>query len=221
MTKRLPALAAAMALAAVLLSACAGQSPPPFPVSPVRGPDSASTLVLQPGDMVRIQVFGRQELSGEFAVDENYNLLLPLLGEFSVRDMTVPALRMRVRAQYGDLFTQTFVSVVPLFRVAVLGEVVRPGLFSADPTMTVYDLLALAGGIVPTARTGDLHLIREGQTFSLRLDAAALAGATLRELGVRSGDQMIVPRKRFTTEVYVLILQLINTGLLAYTILAN
>lgn len=209
----------ALALLCAALAACGGSTPPPFPLAPTTGPDTASTLVLQPGDIVKVQVYSRDEATGEFPVDENYNLLLPLIGEINVRGVTVAELRSRIRTQYGQLFQQSFVSVVPLFRVAVLGEVVRPGLFSADPTMTVFDLLALAGGVMPTGRNGDLRLIREGRTFSLRLDAASLASATLRELGVRSGDQMIVPRKRFTTDVYVLLLSVVNTVLLAYTII--
>ncbi len=205
-------------LAALLVSACGGASPPAFQVSPSRGADTASTLVLQPGDVVRIQVFGRAEHNGEYPVDENFILLLPLIGELDVRNLTVPQLRVRIRAEYSRLYTQSFVSIIPLFRVAVLGEVVRPGLYSADPTMTVFDLLALAGGVAPTGRTGDLRLIRDNQTFSLRLDAASLASATLRELGVRSGDQMIVPRKRLTYDVMTLGLTAVNTILLAYTV---
>lgn len=204
--------------AALLLAACGGTTPPPFQISPSRGADTAGILVLQPGDVVRIQVFGRGELNGDYPVDENYVLLLPLIGEIDVRSLTVPQLRQRIRSEYNRLFTQSFVSIIPLFRVAVLGEVVRPGLMSADPTMTVFDLLALAGGLLPTGRSGDLRLIRDGSTYSLRLDAQALANATLRELGVRSGDQMIVPRKRFTHDDFILGLTALNTILLAYTV---
>jgi polysaccharide export outer membrane protein len=210
--------AATLAACAIVLAACAGANPPPFPVAPAGGSDSVSTLVLQPGDVVRIQVFGRNELAGEYPVDENSLLLLPLIGEINVRGLTVSALRAHIRAQYGQLFQQSFVSVIPLFRVAVLGEVVRPGLHSADPTMTVFDLLALAGGVMPTGRAGALRLIRDGNTYSLRLDAASLANATLRELGVRSGDQMIVPRRTFTAENNLVILTIANTMLLAYSI---
>ncbi len=206
-------------IAVVALAACGGQTPPPFQVSPAgAAADTAATLTLQPGDVVKVQVFGRDELSGEYPVDENAVLLLPLIGELDVRGMPITELRRRIRTQYGQLFQQTWVSITPLFRVAVLGELVRPGLYSADPTMTVFDLLALAGGVSPTAKTGDLRLIRDGRTYGLRLDATALAGATLRELGVRSGDQMIVPRKAIVAEDRILLVSLLNTVLLAYTI---
>ncbi len=204
--------------AALLLAACGGTRPPAFQINPSRGADTAGILVLQPGDVVRIQVFGRAEHNGEYPVDENYILLLPVIGELDVRNLTVPQLRARIREEYSRLYTQSFVSIIPLFRVAVLGEVVRPGLMSADPTMTVFDLLAMAGGLLPTGRSGDLRLIRDGNTYSLALNAQSLASATLRELGVRSGDQMIVPRKRFTHDDFILGLTALNTILLAYTV---
>lgn len=208
------------ALPALLLAtavACGG-SPPPAALAPLR-PDSAATLVLRPGDVIKIQVFGHDELSGDYLIDENAVLLLPLLGEMNVRDMVVPELRTRIRAGYAQLFTQAFITITPLFRVAVLGEVVRPGLYSVDPTLTVYDLLALASGPLRTANERKTKLLRGGQEIALGIDPASLARATLRELGIRSGDQVLVPRRSITREDWVIILQLANLVVALYAIL--
>lgn len=208
------------ALPALLLAAAAacGGSPPPAAPAPLR-PDSAATLVLRPGDVIKIQVFGHDELSGDYLIDENAVLLLPLLGEMNVRDMVVPELRTRIRAGYAQLFTQAFITITPLFRVAVLGEVVRPGLYSVDPTLTVYDLLALASGPLRTANERKTRLLRGGQEIALGIDPASLARATLRELGIRSGDQVLVPRRSITRDDWVIILQLANLVVALYAIL--
>ena len=208
------------ALPALLLAAAAacGGSPPPAVLAPLR-PDSAATLVLRPGDVIKIQVFGHDELSGDYLIDENAVLLLPLLGEMNVRDMVVPELRTRIRAGYAQLFTQAFITITPLFRVAVLGEVVRPGLYSVDPTLTVYDLLALASGPLRTANERKTRLLRGGQEIALGIDPASLARATLRALGIRSGDQVLVPRRSITREDWVIILQLANLVVALYAIL--
>jgi polysaccharide export outer membrane protein len=209
----------AIALAALVASSAAacGGAPPPPTTGPLAG-DTAGPLALRPGDIVKIQVFGHDELSGEYPVDEQYLLLMPIIGEFSVRDMPVTELRRRIRAEFGQLYTQSFVSIIPLFRVAVLGEVNRPGLYSVDPTMTIYDVLATAGGATRDAKGGDTKLIRAGQQVPVPVDAAWLARATLRELGVRSGDQIVVPRKFLTTNDWWILLTALNTALLAYTI---
>jgi len=208
---------ALLLVSAVALAACGGP-PPPSATTPA---DSAAPLVLRPGDVVKIQVFGHDELSGEFPIDENDSLLLPIIGEISVQGMPVPDLRRRIRTEFGRLFTQSFVSVTPLFRVAVIGEVMRPGLYSVDPTMTIYDVLANAGGPSPESRRSEIKLIRAGQQVPVPLEPAYLARATLRELGVRSGDQISVPRKRLSSQDWWVLLTAINTLLLAYTIFRN
>jgi polysaccharide export outer membrane protein len=211
---RLAALATAVAVAA-----CGGSRPAPVPLTPVGlTGDSAFVLPLRPGDVIRVTVFQHGDVSGDFPIDENWKLVLPMIGEIDVRNMTVPDLRARIRSEMSQLYSRSFITVVPLFRVAVLGEVTRPNLYSVDPTMTIYDVLALAGGTTRDAKMAEMRLIRTGQQVPAPVDAAALAAATLRELGVRSGDQLIVPRRFWTYEMWIIGLQLVNTALLAYTI---
>jgi polysaccharide export outer membrane protein len=209
-----------LAPAAVLLAAaCGGGRPAPVPLTPVGlTGDSAFVLPLRPGDVIRITVFQHAEVSGDFPIDENWKLVLPMIGEMNVRSMTVPELRTHIRNEMAQLYSRQFITVVPLFRVAVLGEVHRPNLYSVDPTMTIYDVLALAGGTTRDAKVEEMKLIRTGQLVPAPVDAAALAAATLRELGVRSGDQLIVPRRFWTYEMWIIGLQLLNTVLLAYSI---
>lgn len=204
-----------LAFSVALVVAACGGGPPMSNMSPA--PADSLTRMLRPGDVVKIQVFGHDELSGEFPIDENDSLLLPIVGGFSVRQMSVSDLRGRIRREFGQLYTQSFVSVTPLFRVAVLGEVVHPGLFSVDPTMTVYDVLANAGGTTRQAKEGAMRLIRDGQQLRISMDPRSLASSTLREVGIRSGDQIVVPRKSVTYETWLVLLQLVAVGLSGYT----
>lgn len=197
------------ASAAVVFAACAPGPGMPAATQPLR---ADSSLALRPGDVVKIQVWQHDELSGEFPVDENHNLLFPIMGELSVRGLSVQELRTRIRAELGRLFTNPYVAVIPLFRVSVLGEVMRPGLYSVDPTLSIYDLVAVAGGPSRYANQRNLRLIREGELYPIPLTAASIARSTLRELGVRSGDQLLVPRTTLTREDWVLILQMGNLG---------
>lgn len=209
---RLLRLTAPLALA--LSAACASGPGMRTAATPLR---SDTALALRPGDVIRIQVWDQRgpqnSLSGEFPIDENYNLLFPLLGELSVRNMSVQELRARIREELARLFAQPYVAVVPLFRVAVLGEVMRPGLYSVDPTLSVYDVIALAGGALRSANERNLRLVRGGELYPLRLSAVSIAQSTLRELGVRSGDQLLVPRKTVAREDWALLLQIINLAI--------
>jgi protein involved in polysaccharide export with SLBB domain len=230
MTRALLVLATVIALAAGAGVSARAQNPPtpnPAPASPAPavipaqapGVDTTtSPLAIRPGDVVKIQVWGHEELSGEFPVDENYNLLFPLVGSINVRQVTVSQLRERLNMELSQLFQRPFFTLTPMFRVAVLGEVFKPGLYSVDPTLTVFDLLALAGGPTRQANEKKLQLIRGGESVRVSLEPAAIARSTLRELGVRSGDQLVMGRATFTREDFGLLLSIINTLLLAYTI---
>ncbi len=206
-------LVAACALAALsAVGACAGGSP----LQALAPADSSGGLALRPGDVVKVQVFGHEEMSGEFPIDENLNVTLPVVGEFSVRGMSIADLRARIRHEIGQLYTQSLVTVTPKYRVAVLGEITKPGLYSVDPTMTVYDVLAEAGGPTHDARESRIRLLRGGQEYQVTLASQAVARATLRELGVRSGDQILVPRKPITIATASLLLQVANLVLVIY-----
>ena len=224
MPRTLLAAALCAALAASSIAGARAQNPPPAPNPPAStaqalpAADSASPLAIRPGDVVRIVVWGHQELSGEFPIDENYDLLFPLIGAINVRSISVAQLRARLNTDLSQLFQRPFISVTPLFRVAVLGEVLKPGLYPVDPTLTVFDLLALAGGPTRDANSNRMQLIRGGENLRLSVDPAAIARSTLRELGVHSGDQVVVPRSSFTREDWSLVIQIASLVLLTYTV---
>jgi polysaccharide export outer membrane protein len=209
---RRSAFALAVALLAPLATAPAAAQNPPS------APDSLRVIAVRPGDVVKIQVWGHEELSGEFPVDENYDLFYPIVGAINVRELTVRQLRDRLNHELEALFQHPFIVVVPLFRVAVLGEVMRPSLYSVDPTMTIYDIIALAGGTTRDANQRKIQLMRGGEEVRLILDAPAIGRATLRDLGVRSGDHVIVARSRFTREDLGLLLQVATFLLVLYTV---
>jgi polysaccharide export outer membrane protein len=205
-------LTAGVLAALTAVGGCAG-GPPPQALSPA---DSSGTVALRPGDVMKVQVFGHEDMSGEFPIDENLDVTLPVVGEFSVRGMSVADLRARVRHEIGQLYTQSLVTVTPKYRVAVLGEITKPGLYSVDPTMTVYDVLAEAGGPTHDARESRIRLLRGGQEYQVTLASQAVARATLRELGIRSGDQILVPRKPITLSTASLLISVANLAFVVY-----
>jgi polysaccharide export outer membrane protein len=200
-------------VAAVLASApsAAAQNPP----SPS---DSLRILTLRPGDVAKISVWGHEDLSGEFPVDENFDLYYPIVGAINVRDMPVPQLRQRLTHELEQLFQRPFLVLTPLFRIAVLGEVMRPSLYSVDPTMTIFDIIAEAGGPTRDANQRRIQLVRSGEMIPLALNATALGRATLRDLGVRSGDHIVMVRKRITMQEFQVGLQIATLALQIYLI---
>jgi protein involved in polysaccharide export with SLBB domain len=175
-------LLSAVALAGTLLgSPLAGQTAPVVP----------ETTSLLPGDVIRVQIWREEDLSGEFQVDEQGAVVLPLLGTKQVSGVSQDRLRDQLTEDYGQYLVNTAVNVVLLRRVNVLGEVRIPGQYTVDATNSVADVIARAQGLTPDGNAEDIVLIRGGQ----RLRAALSGTLSLQEAGIRSGDQIMVGKR--------------------------
>lgn len=191
----------------------------PLPAQQPQPPATNSTQRLRPGDVLRIVVWGQEAYSGEYQIDERGFLEYPVLGEVDARGLAVSDLRDRIRRGLEAIFNSPFVTVRPQFRMAVLGKVERPGLYTVDPTLSVLDVVALAGGASSSGNLNGVKLLRDGDQLRLALEGG-IKGHTLQEIGVRSGDQIIVPRRFLSREDFILILQVVQIAV-SVAILAN
>lgn len=199
---RAPAWSLLALLAALPLAAQQPAAPPPLQTT-------GSAHHLRPGDIVRITVWGQENYSGQFEIDEQGLLAYPGIGDINTSNLTVAQLRDQIRKGLETIFNSPFVTVSPQFRVAVLGTVQRPGLYTVDPTLSVLDVVALAGGPATGGNLNGVKLLRGGQQTRLRLEGG-IKGHTLEEIGVRSGDQIIVPHKFLSRDNVFLFLQIVQ-----------
>ena len=149
-----------------------------------------SGLTLHPGDLIEIDVWREEDLSGEFLVDESGIVTLPLLGRVPVIGVPFSELRSQLLAAYAEQLRNPSISITPLRRVYVLGEVTEPGVYALSPSLSLAGAVALAGGATTEGNLRSLRVIREGQILvkGIRSEAA------LAEIGVLSGDQIFVDR---------------------------
>lgn len=145
---------------------------------------------IRPGDKVRIFVSRHEDLNGQFLVDEYGRVTIPKLGQIDVSAETYRSLKERVIRELTATVVSPAIDVVVEKRVRVLGEVNEPGLFYVDPTMTIADALALAGGGTTEAKRGTVILRRDGETVveDMRLETL------ISDSPIRSGDELEVPR---------------------------
>ncbi|MGD1954102.1 MAG: polysaccharide biosynthesis/export family protein [Sphingomonadales bacterium] len=64
--------------------------------------DLQSSYILGSGDKIRLIVYGEDQLSGEFTVDDAGQLSLPLVGAVSARGLSIPELPDRIKKRYQD-----------------------------------------------------------------------------------------------------------------------
>jgi len=155
------------------------------------GNAAAQEATLRPGDAIRIEIWREEDLSGEFQVGTDGTVTLPLLGRQRLVDIPMTAIRDTLTAQYRVHLRNPSINVTPIRRVSVLGEVQEPGLYGADPTLSLAGVVALAGGATPEGNLNRIRIIREGAIFRERVGA----GETLSGADIRSGDQIVVEQK--------------------------
>jgi polysaccharide export outer membrane protein len=98
------------------------------------------------------------------------------------------SLKSKLVAAYQTYLRNPSIDVTMLRRVNILGEVRSPGLHPVDPTMTLADAIALAGGLTPLGNANKIEVRRDGMKL-----AGKLTGRTrISDSPVRSGDQIYV-----------------------------
>ena len=176
----------------------------PRPVAVVAQDDA---YILGPGDGLELKFFAASELSGPVEVLSDGTASLPLLGPVRLTGLTLAQSSRWLETLYRKQLLRpdlqlSLVRPRPL-RVALVGEVERPGLYtlttseasqteakvSISGLPTLVDAIQKAGGITPLANLRAVVLQRRlpGETVSFkraRLDLLAL---------VREGDQLQNP----------------------------
>lgn len=217
--------ASAVLLVALALSGCAhlpfvgGDEPEPGPAARGSvasgdngGPEARpGNHPLRPGDRIRVSSWREEGITDEFVVDEDGTAVLPLLGTRTVADRPADELKAALVKDYEAQFRNHTVSVTLLRRVSILGAVTEPGIYHVDPTMTISEAVALAGGPTDDGKMSEVKILRDGEEIEARLSQRA----PLRR-HVRSGDQIIVPKRNWFARNAAL---LIGTSVSAVTVI--
>ena len=179
-------------LLAVALSVPAGTGAQERPVTPLTTA-RADAITVRPGDVLRITVWPDQSLSGDFPIEDSGMAYLPMVGGILAAGRPLNQLRADLRARLGEAFQMPVVSITPVFRVSVLGAVLRPGLYEVTPSENLFDVISMAGGFTARAKTEDVRLIRDGQLYSVNARATLETGEDFLGVQLQSGDRIVVP----------------------------
>jgi protein involved in polysaccharide export with SLBB domain len=199
----LAALAALVALAAVPAPASAQARAVAFAdtARPVSAPAHRTDVVtLGAGDLVRITVWRKPELSGEFAVLADGSIAHPLFRGLRLGGVPLEDAEEQLRVFLTRLEKNPQFVLEPLIRVAVSGEVVRPNVYPLRPETSVAMAVALAGGATERGRRDRVRLLRGDREVLIDL---AHPDKGLARMTIRSGDQIVIERRRAVFREYI------------------
>ena len=198
-----PPLLAALGLLLIQSIAFAAVQPTVAPNVAAHPPQEATRLaLLGPGDSVTVQVYGQPDMTSTVLVANVGTIHIPLAGSVQVAGVTPidAADRVAKALRDGGYFVNPQVTLTlnnsRSERVSVLGEVNHPGSYAIDPSTSIIDLVAAAGGLTPNGADEGFVRRREsdGHVASYTVD---LKGPTssrdLPSQRLESGDELYVP----------------------------
>ncbi len=164
-----------------------------FALAPGADAAEAPAYRLGSGDKVRVTVFNEPDLSGDFEVNDQGALGLPLIGQVPVTGKTMSEVQALITEKYGVNYLvnpRVSVEVLNYRPFFILGEVKSPGSYPYVSGMTVINAVALAGGYTGRADHGHIVIKRAA-------DAAAGEQPVSEDSPLLPGDVIRVAERFF------------------------
>jgi len=173
-----------------------------------RDEGSGNDYVIGAGDLLAISALDVSELEKvKVRVGAEGYIRLPLIGTIKVRGLTARELESALADRLGERYVynpqvSVFIEEYKSQRVAVLGEVNKPGVYEVSEKRTLTDLLAQAGGLAPNADQV-VYVLRKaalgaapGAEELLKVDLEQLLAGRDRSLNLQvgAGDVLSVPK---------------------------
>jgi polysaccharide export outer membrane protein len=123
------------------------------------------SYTLGSGDKIRVIVFGEEDLSGEFAIDDSGFVRLPLVGQVPAGARSAKQLEEDIAAKLGARYLKdpkVSIEITKYRPFYVIGEVDNPGEYPFVAGMSVLNAVALAGGFTYRAQDNYVYVRRKG-----------------------------------------------------------
>ena len=140
--------------------------------------------LLQPSDLLDVQIFQEENLKRAVRVSQEYSITLPLIGKVDVKGKSLRQAEDLIRELYArDYLVNPQINVVVIEyakrSVNVIGQVNQPGavLFPQEQGLTLLDAISRAGGFSRLANRSQVKLTRtnaDGKSDTFVIDADEL-----------------------------------------------
>ncbi len=185
-----------------------------------------SLTTFKPGDYARILIWDLSQtrdgvrtldLSNNFSINPDGNVVLPLIGEVSLKGLTPYEASQILKEKYKAYMHNPYIHVRPLIRLTLQGAFNKPGSYLIDPEQSLWDLIAMADGPDGDCDLEAMWIERGGEIVTESLLKSFEEGYSLEEIGIESGDQILAPRRRhWNLNLLLTVFNLVATFALIY-----
>ncbi len=160
-------------------------------------------FTIGPEDVLGVIVWREADVSGDVTVRPDGMITLPLIRDVKAAGLTPQELADRVQTALREYITDASVTVVVRQmnsrKVFITGEVAKPGAYPLTSTMTVMQLIAVAGGLNEFAEGKSISVMRieGGKTKTFPFDYKNVANGKKpgQNIVLKPGDTVVVPER--------------------------
>ncbi len=168
---------------------------------------SSQSYVLQPGDLVDIQIYMEDDMNRVLRLNGNGTLTFPLVGNIKLAGLTLEQAEQRLARRLTAYIKQPQVSMLVKEygnkTVYVLGQVAKPAAIQIPPEkqMTVLEAVTSVGGFTDIANTSKVRVLRvtNGKQKTIDVDVTQITkqGNKSMDIALQPGDVIYVPQSMF------------------------
>ena len=156
---------------------------------------AAATAVprIQGGEKIRITVYNEPTLTGDYDIDPNGVVSLPLAGSVQAVGLTQPQLEQELAKKFKTEYLRNpkvTVTILQFRPIYLVGEISKPGEFPYKPGFNILTAMALAGGGTYRANRDYVLIQHNGETDMKEYPQSA---ATM----ILPGDLIRIPERYF------------------------
>lgn len=136
---------------------------------------------LASGDLLSIKILGEEELSGDYIVNDQGQIDMPLIGAITLNAQTLPEATTTITQAYSNGFLVTpdvSIQIQNYRPFYILGGVNAPGKYVYEDGLTILNAIAIAGGFSDKAHQDNFEIIRKIGTPA-KLENKTLSTAVL------------------------------------------
>ena len=200
-----------MILLGLLTAACSGSrgGPVPYDRADFAAPDAIAIAnleadhKLQPGDVVTVDVFQVEAVSGDREVDALGRIQMPLIGPVPAVGLTSTQLAEALTAKLNESFlrnprVQVVIKSVRQQTITVDGSVTNPGIYPVPGPVTLIQAVALARGPTQDANVRRVVVFRRinGQRQAAAFDLSTIRSGVDPDPEIFGDDVIIVDGSR-------------------------
>ena len=150
-------------LACFFIAACSGEWKT-YPQK-AEGYEPVTASVLRAGDVIEVNVYGEDELLGDYTVSPVGTIIMPLAGAIDVQGLTPVQVGQNIRNALIDggylVDPQVIVSTDKTLNYYIMGEVLKSGEYDYRDGLTLLEAVAKAGGFTYRANQTKFDIVRQ------------------------------------------------------------